>query len=168
MAGNLFHWLRRRINFAGLLTARKLRQRKAMPLDFFAKEIRGQQRHPLLGMDQQCTEPSGEFLSPSFRPAAVSFRALGFPLRQVLLLPLWLSLFLPYGWRHGGVVLTDVIQTGIIIVGDSHSCPLQTPDSVYHAGEVGAIYANNRLFLMEWHCLSIWFLAVFPLHIGFL
>lgn len=98
-----------------------------------------------------------EFLSPSFLPAAVSFPALGFPLRQVLLLPLWLSLFTVRLAACGGVVLTDVIQTGIIIIGIPILAVATLIQYTHAGGEASELSMPHRLFLMEWApSLSIW------------
>ncbi len=102
---------------AGLLTARKAAPEEGYgPLYFFAKEIRGQQRHPLLGMDQKCTEPSGNF----YRPASGLRRypsGFGIPFEAGVVITAVVILIYRTVGGMWGVVLTDVIQTGIIIVG---------------------------------------------------
>ena len=123
MAGNLlFHWLRRRINSCRASDGEKAAPEEGyVPLDFFAKRYGDSKGIRFWAWISNVPSLLGNF----YRPASGLRRypsGFGIPFEAGVVITAVVILIYRTVGGMWGVVLTDAIQTGIIIVGDSHSC----------------------------------------------
>lgn len=142
---------------AGLLTARKLRQEEGyVPLDFFAKRYGDSKGIRFWAWISNVPSLLGIFIAQLLACGGI-LSGFGIPFEAgVVITAVVILIYCTVGGMWG-VVLTDVIQTGIIIVGIP-ILAVATLIQYTHAGEASELSMPHRLFLMEWApSLSIWF-----------
>lgn len=143
MAGNLlFHWLRRRINPGRALTARKLRQEEGyVPLDFFAKRYGDSKGIRFWAWISNVPSLLGIFIAQLLACGGI-LSGFGIPFEAgVVITAVVILIYCTVGGMWG-VVLTDVIQTGIIIIGIPILAVATLIQFTHAGGSIGAIYAT--------------------------
>ena len=127
---------------AGLLTARKLRQEEGyVPLDFFAKRYGDSKGIRFWAWISNVPSLLGIFIAQLLACGGI-LSGFGIPFEAgVVITAVVILIYCTVGGMWG-VVLTDVIQTGIIIIGIPILAVATLIQYTHAGGSIGAIYAT--------------------------
>ena len=127
---------------AGLLTARKLRQEEGyVPLDFFAKRYGDSKGIRFWAWISNVPSLLGIFIAQLLACGGI-LSGFGIPFEAgVVITAVVILIYCTVGGMWG-VVLTDVIQTGIIIIGIPILAVATLIQFTHAGGSIGAIYAT--------------------------